>query len=226
MVFHLNEGSRVVKPTTSPHQLFDILQISLLRVIPPPRFVVLLRRQQLCPDARSVVTPGAVVARIMAQTSGLPMADHVALDLGIVVYPLRQEAVLPHVAPEQHGVVPVHLSQHAHGAGHVELEETLLGGAEQLSQEGHVVQHAGVLGFEPEEAEDGPAEAKLDGLGVAVIQLEEEQHLPGGQLVGVGEEEDVVVSQSRHQWNALLAEIHPDVGVRVPPVALAPLGKL
>ena len=114
------------------------------------------------------------------------------------------------------------MSQHPHSAGNIQGQQSLslpLLHPHQLPH--HTAQQAArLLRLQPEEAEDVPPEAELDRLRPAVEDLEEDERLRGGQLVGVQQEEDVVIPRILHHLHAVSPKKQPQEGVSVPTVRL------
>ncbi len=98
-IFDPDERVGIVEPTTGPDEVRDVRQVRLLGEIAPPGLVVLLRGQQLRPDALRTVAPRTVVTGIVIQCPDVPLFNDVTL-AGVVVHAVLQEIVIPHIAPK------------------------------------------------------------------------------------------------------------------------------
>ena len=92
-----DERFRVIEPAAGLDQAGDVLDVRLLRVVAPPRRVVLLRRQQLGSNPFRAVAPGAVVAGVVIDGADVPLLDHVAA-AGVVRHLVFQQAIVPNVS--------------------------------------------------------------------------------------------------------------------------------
>jgi len=72
-----DERLRVVEPAAGLDEAGDVLHVRLLRVVAPPRGVVLLGRQQLGSNPFRAVAPRAVVAGVVIDSADVPLLDHV-----------------------------------------------------------------------------------------------------------------------------------------------------
>ena len=92
-----DERFRVIEPAAGLDQAGDVLDVRLLRVVAPPRRVVLLSRKQLGSNPFRAVAPGAMVAGVVIDGADVPLLDHVAA-AGVVRHLVFQQTIVPNVS--------------------------------------------------------------------------------------------------------------------------------